>query len=828
MLIRFAALIICLARLSAAGDETAQLLFPQVGQRGTTVELTALGSNLDQAEEILFYRQGIRTVSIEPATEIPDFRGGKPRQAAPGTALTLKLAIAADAPLGEHLIRIRTRDNLSEALRFHVTPLPVIFEENPFVPIAGQSNDSSDTAQPVPLNHTIAGYLLEGPPQDEDWYRVDLEKGQRLTAEAVAARLGTWHRAGMNDPSLTIFGPDGTELARNDDNALHAQDPIVSIIAPTTGTYRVLMRQQMDYETLMRHYALHIGDFPRPLVTFPLGGEAGKPLKFELIGDALTETSATLALPDQAGKYEKSRIPCYAAANSPSPSYLQVAPFRNLLEEGDPTSEKNPQTIDTPLPVALNGRIESEGEADWFRIRAKAGEKYRVRVFAATLGSDLDPKLILRPAPGNTSKLNLEEDDSPWEAHDMIGHPYRWQIRDRLDPIFIFEPDQDGDYLLAISDKRREFSPSHIYRIEFQPHRDSTFVHFGPYPSQPHTTRDRIVIPRGTSASRPALFMKGFGSSYSGPLQLRATGLPDGVTLTAPPFKAGDPSIPLLFHTARDTPLQSALVEFAVEPVDPKHRAGFDSSFIQNIPATNRRGDFVMKLSSTRYMALAVVDEPPFDIVAEQPEIGLVQNGELKLKLKVSRRPDFKDAIYCEADWLPNGVNKQPPLIIPADKESADYTLTARADTPTGTYPVSITARANEGGNVRYASGFQYVSTPFIQLEISSPYLAITLERSAIERGKSGTITARIKHLKPYQGEAVLELGRLPFGTRLIPPLPAIKAGESTATFNLEVSQDCLVNQYKDIFCQVSIKDGGQTIRQQSGNGTLRVDPSRN
>ena len=47
-----------------------------------------------------------------------------------------------------------------------------------------------------------------------------------------------------------------------------------------------------------------------------------------------------------------------------------------------------------------------------------------------------------------------------------------------MDPIAIFEPDADGEYLIGISDAQRLFGAEYIYRIEFQPLRDHAFVYF--------------------------------------------------------------------------------------------------------------------------------------------------------------------------------------------------------------------------------------------------------------------------------------------------------------------------------------------------------------
>ena len=230
-----------------------------------------------------------------------------------------------------------------------------------------------------------------------------------------------------------------------------------------------------------------------------------------------------------------------------------------------------------------------------------------------------------------------------------------------------------------------------------------------------------------------------------------------------------------------------------------------------------------MQFTPLHQVALAVVAEPPFTITAEQPESSLAQKGQLKLRLTVHRRSDFKGAIYCEADWLPVNVNKQSPLIIPADATTAEYLLEAQNIAQPGTFPISITARENEGYNITYGTGFHYVSTPFVDLDITEPFLEIEMERAAIERGKKGTLTATIEHLRPFEGTASLTLGNLPSGVSQIKPFPEITSTDKKVTFHLNVTTDCLVNQYKNIYGKIS----GPGINQQSGNGTLRVDPIR-
>ncbi len=826
----------------AQQQHTVDGMYPQVGQLGTSVEVTVKGAFLEHPEQVLFYNSpGIRCSGFGKATaeHIYDNPAARPREPKPGQDITMTLVIAKDARVGEHRLRIKTRDNLSEVMTFWVTRFPVIREANPFVDKVELDdpktrNDLLKYAQPIPNNCTVSGYKAKGSAQDHDWYRLQSKKGQRLTVEVVASRLGTWNYGGMNDPSISIHGPDGKELARNDDNSMFTQDPVVSIIAPQDGTYYIHMRQQMDYENLLCHYLMHVGVFARPMVLFPLGGQAGKTVKFEMLGTALDKELIEVKLKNDVGDFEAAYQNVFyradGAPSPPSPNRVHVSKLPDVFEAGKHNSPESAQEITGQLPLAINGRIESEGEVDWYRFAAKKGDRYRVRIFGKTLDSDLDGRVFIRPAPGNKSNRSWDEDDSNWEPHDLVGNRQRWQIKDRMDPIFMFEPDQDGEWLIGIADTQRKFGPRNVYRVEIQPHVDSVFVHFPAYPSSQMIVRDRIVLFPGRSYSRPVAIQKGFGSKYSKPLQLKALNLPHGLTMDAPAFTQNDRLIPVQFTASKDvdpTKVGAVTVDLVVEPVEPKDRANFRGGFVQVTPATNRRGDFAMCFNRTRKMSLAVVKGASFDLRINPPSVPLVQNGELQLDVEVERSPGFEGDVYCEMDWVPNGVTKQPPLIIPAGQTSGTYKLGARANAKFGKYPISICGREVEPGNVRTGAGFHFVSSPFVTLEVSDPYVNVKLVRTAIERGKVGSITAEIEHLKKFNGTAELQLGRLPFGTKQVAPFPKIKPGQKTVSIPVQVTADCLTGQYKDIFCEVIVDEGDQKIRQQSGSGILRVDTER-
>ncbi|MFT5466540.1 MAG: hypothetical protein ACI8UO_001640 [Verrucomicrobiales bacterium] len=823
-IIGLALLIAIPASLVANDKSTADLILPQIGQRGTTVTCWIEGSRLQTAEEIIFYQPGIRCTAIRQLDSVPNQQNGTPTPVEPGKAIELDLEIAPDARLGEYYLRLRTKQKLSEMLRFWVTPYPVVREEHAFQDKDGARNDSPVFAQTVPSNSTISGFCSTNESaNDWDLYRVKLDKGERCTCQMINARLGTIHYGGLTDMAIEVTSPSGKRVVRNSRSALFSHDPVVSFIAEEAGDHLITIRQQMDSEIYEAHYALHIGDFPRPAITYPLGGQLGEVLDLDVFYLDGSRSNLTAKLPQKVGPFEKSMVELTSITDLPeipSPNRFQVAAFPNVMEtEGD-----EPQSIGQQLPVAINGIIKTEGEKDWYRFSAKKGERYRVRAYAMTLGSKLDPFIWIKPAEGNPSKRVYEEDDSLWDGHDWEGHHYRHQVRDRLDPVFMFEPDEDGEYLLGVTDTRRESGEDYIYRVEIQPHRDSLFTFYQDYPAQATIVRDVIGIHRGSTLARTIAIQNGFGSRYDGPIRLEARGLPEGVEFESPIFTKNNPIIMTTFRAPVNAKLQTALFELVPHALE--DGIDLEGSFAQTHSSNDQRGGYAPMFNKTRKLAFAILEEAPFDVEIEEPEIGLAKDAELDLKVKITRKGDFAGAVYLEIDWLPLGVTKQPPIIIEAGDDVGFYRISATSQAEAGDYRVTITARENEGGEPRTGVGFHYIASPLITIKVIDPYLQIELQRAAIEQGKRGEIVGKIEHLREFSGEATAKILRLPTGVTLISE-PKIKPGDETVVFQIQIAEDALTGQYKELTCELAIIESGQAIHQRTGNGVLRIDPKR-
>jgi hypothetical protein len=165
-------------------------------------------------------------------------------------------------------------------------------------------------------------------------------------------------------------------------------------------------------------------------------------------------------------------------------------------------------------------------------------------------------------------------------------------------------------------------------------------------------------------------------------------------------------------------------------------------------------------------------------------------------------------------------------VTIPADRTEAEFEIEANDKAATGIYEVAMNA-STTGGDGFSGYGRIRVSSQFVKLEVSEPFVSINLQRSSIERGHRGEVVGIIKQNRPFVGKAVLTLLRLPKGISLVGPKPQIASSDQNVVFHIEASPDALPGLYREISCEVAFSENGQPVRQNTGAGILRVDPDR-
>ncbi len=752
-------------------------LLPRGGSQGATVEVEFHGTSLENPQQVLFYRPGIAAIGFVPFSK-------------PTTGFKVKFQIAPDCPPGEHVLRVRTATALSDAVTFWVSRFPTLYE-------------FQAKGRTIPMNVTVEGQINPGPDADVDTYRVEAREGQRISVEVEAVRLGTLHYGGENDLAIRILDASGNELGRNDDSALYVQDPLLSVVAPKAGIYSIEIRQQLYERPNQAWYRAHIGDFARPTAVFPAGGQAGTTLDAQLIGAG----NASIQLPDKPGNFNY-------FGDAPSPNVLRVSPYPNVIW----TSDNTPAT----LPAALNGILDKPGPQT-FQFTAKRGQAWHIQVFSRSLGAPVDPRIWVRSV--KAPRHLLDADDARLQDLGLPSARGNWHIKDQLDPVAVFRVPADGDYILGIEDGRDQSGPDHVYRIEIEPLHDTVYTHITAPDGYQLPRLTGLVVPRGSRWTVDVQLAQGLGNNYKGDIELEARGLPKGVTMIAPRYTKGVNRLPVMFVAAPDAQPTAALIELLARPVDGK--TPLESGSRQGFALVNRPGDQPWHFVFLDRYALAVTDPPPFDLTLDEPATPLAQNSELLLHVKVTRQPGYDGPIEIQPNWVPPGVQKEGVVTIPKGQNEANFRLQADAKAAPGVYRIAMNASTSGTGDAYSGVGRIRVASPFVELKVTAPYLTLDLQRTSVERGRQAELTAVLHQNQPFEGKATLRLQQLPKGVQMLDPAPEISARDKQAVFRIAADNDALAGLYKGIACDVTLTENGQTVRQHTGSGILRVDAAR-
>ena len=374
----------------------------------------------------------------------------------------LEVTIAPDAPCGDRLLWLRTKNSSSFPAVFQVGDLPEVRELEP-----------NDTPNPPSYwdnvrKKTIHWVRAELPtlslpvmvngqvrPGDVDRFQFEAKAGERIVLFLLGRYLDPYLAdavPGWFQPILTVYGPNGTKTAsaccwRND------PDPALVFEAPTDGVYCVevqdsLFRGRDDFV-----YRLAIGAFPWLEAVYPPCVKEGDAGKIQLFGvnlpDAELDLSKLTAFPNQDG------IPMAEIRELNGRPLIR--PLSLCVEKETPVEAGSVQ--DAAFPSVFYGKLEKNGQTADFRFSGKAGDRVVVDVTACALDSPLDARLELRDGSGN---LAAECDDRAGAEGPNLGRRTH-----HADPVLNVTLPQDGTFTVRLSSVLSQGDPANIYRIRF-------------------------------------------------------------------------------------------------------------------------------------------------------------------------------------------------------------------------------------------------------------------------------------------------------------------------------------------------------------------------
>jgi hypothetical protein len=749
-----------LAGQSPAASPVLGGIQPRGAQRGTEAILTFAGGRLADAQEVLVYYPGITVKKLEVVND---------------AQLKVTVAIAADCRLGEHAFRVRTATGVSDVRTFWVGALPEVAEVEP--------NNEFDKPQPIPLNVTVTGVVQA---EDVDYFVVECKKGQRLSVEVEAMRLGV----AFFDPYVAILDAKRFELATGDDSPITGQDGGCSVVIPADGKYVIQIRESAYGGNGACQYRLHVGNFPRPTAVVPAGGKAGEELEVTFLGDPAGPIKQKVKLPATAD--EHFRVHCQTPEGvHPAGFKFRVGNLPNAIESGANVNVAT-STLGA-VPGAFNGVVSKPGEVDYFKFAAKKGEVYDVHCYARRLGSPLDPVLYLGNAQGGALIGN----------DDAIGP----------DSYFRATIPADGEYTLWVQDHLKKGGPDYFYRIEVTPVQPVTTTTIPRVDGNNPGNQDRqtIVVPKGGRYASLIIANRG---DFGGPLAIGLEKLPAGVTLTAEQMEAGLNVIPVVFDAKPDAPTAGHLTGITATHADPKTpipwKTSFDPAFVVGQP-----GQTVYTRHLIDRTAIAVGEAAPYSIDVVEPKVPLVQNGSFNLRVVAKRAEGFKGPITVFPLWTPPGLGIQGSAVIPEGQTECVLPMNAAPNAAPRKWKTVVHAVADAG------KGPVWTASQLFTIDVAAPLVTLAMERPAVEQGQSTQLFCKVAVATPFEGKAKVTLYGLPAKTTS--QVLEITKDTKEIAFPIAADKTSPAGQH-NVFAQVVIERGGELITGNTGGTQLRID----
>jgi hypothetical protein len=627
----------------------------QVGQ--TSEHVVTSRYSLDGAYQILVSGSGVAGEIALPPPKLEDL--GKPAKEI--TKLPIRFTVAPDAQPGVRDFRIVTPRGVSTIGQLVIAREAVVQETG--------KNDAAEQAQAIELPATICGTIEKA--EDVDYFKFHATAGQSFAFNVRSARLqDRIHDLQQHsDPILTLRNAMGVTIAASDNYFFG--DPLLCQRFEQAGDYLLEIRDVRYQGNQYWEYAIEAATGPLVETVFPLAIAPGKETSLELVGYQLPDSPLVDFVPPTSLPLGFVELPLQLAGATPTAE--MIVTNLPLVTEAADDNDSLASAAAISVPCGINGRIEREGDVDYYSFEAKKGEAFSLEVVSRRRQSSLDS--LVRILNERGIQVGKNDDLKLGKRTSADSWLENW-----IAPA-------DGKYTIELRDVHLRGGPQFPYFLQV--------TRSEPYFELYIDTDKTQIGPGGCAAIFVRVERK---CGFTGEVQLQIDGLPPGVTASCGRILAGKPVDGcIILHADDDAPLAAGnvVIRGTAEQSKPDSSTQQLSAIAQPYQETYQpgggRGHWPVDthtVAVTDYGDLRGVYLNTYDVVLKPGE-------SQKIEITIDRSPGFKanvslDMLYVHlnsvfANTLPPGVtldDKQAQSLLAGDKTHGYLTLKAAKDAP--------------------------------------------------------------------------------------------------------------------------------------------------